>query len=97
MSSPAPTALPKQSKINTDMQYNHRGIHIANMNIRHLKPKLDDMKILLDSANCIDVFGLCETFLTETVDNDIVPISGYTFEHKDRWETNSSTNKGAKS
>ena len=66
------------------------------MNIRHLKPTLDDMKILLDSANCIDVFCLCETFLTETVDNDILPISGYTFERKDRWETNSSTNKGGK-
>ena len=65
-----------------------RGIHIANMNIRHLKPKLDYMKILLDLANCIDVFGLCQTFLTETVENDILSISGYTFERKDRWETN---------
>ena len=78
------------------MQFNQRGIHITNMNIRHLKRKLDDMKILLDSGNCIDVFGLCETFLTETVDNDILSISGYTFECKERWETNSSSNKGGR-
>ena len=53
------------------------GYTLQNMNVRHLKPKMDEMKILLDSANCIDVFGLCETFLTETTDNDALSISGY--------------------
>ena len=41
------------------------------------------MKILLDSANCIDIFGLCETFLNETVDDEVLSMPGYTFEHKD--------------
>ena len=38
---------------------------------------MDEMKILLNSANGIDVFGLCETFLTETTENDALSISGY--------------------
>ena len=55
---------------------------------------MDEMKILLDSANCIDVFGLCETFLTETTEKDALSISGYNIERKDRCETNSTTNNG---
>ena len=55
---------------------------------------MDEMKILLVSANCIDVFGLCETFLTETTDNDALSISGYKTERKDRCETNSTANNG---
>ena len=94
ISSPIPTEPLAQSEPSTDMQFNHRGIHIANMNVRHLKPKMDEIKILLDSANCIDVFGLCETFLTETTENDALSISGYNIERKDRCETNSTTNNG---
>ena len=41
------------------------------------------MKILLNQANSIDIFGLCETFLNETVDNDQVNINGFKFERKD--------------
>ena len=52
---------------------------------------MDEMKILLDSANGMDVFGLCETFLTETTENDALSISGYNIERKDRCETNSTT------
>ena len=55
---------------------------------------MDEMKILLDSANCIDVFGMCETFLTETTENDTLSISGYNIERKDRCETISTTNNG---
>ena len=94
ISSPTPTEPLIQSEPSTDMQFNHRGIHIANMNVRHLKPKMDEIKILLDSANCIDVFGLCETFLAETTENDAISFSGYNNERKERCETNSTTNNG---
>ena len=55
---------------------------------------MGEMKILLDSANGIDVLGLCETFLTETTENDALSISSYNIERKDRCETNSTTNNG---
>ena len=32
----------------------------------------------------IDIFGVCETFLNETVDNDLVHINGFKIERKDR-------------
>ena len=55
--------------ISTEFRFNSRGIHnsIYNLNIRHLKPKLDDMKIVLDLPNNIDIFGVRETFLDQTV------------------------------
>ena len=37
---------------------------------------------------------MCETFLTETTENDALSISGYDIERKDRCETNSTTNNG---
>ena len=52
------------------------------------------MKILLSSANCIDIFGLCETFRNKNVDDEVLSMPGYTFERKDRCETNSTANKG---
>ena len=61
---------------------------MVNLNIRHLKPKLDEMKIILDQQKIIDIFGLCETFLDQTVDNDILSMKGYSFERKDRSECN---------
>ena len=48
---------------------NHRGIHMANVNIRHLKPKLDEIKIMLRGSS-LDIFGICETFLSKTFVSD---------------------------
>ena len=72
----------------TDFNFSSRGIHMVNLNIRHLKPKWDEMKIILDQQKNIDIFGLCETFLDQTVDNDILSMKGYSFERKDRSECN---------
>ena len=70
--------------IRDSLTFHQRGIHISNLNIRHLKPKLDDVKIILNGTNNIDVFGICETFLNRTVDDSILNIEGYKFERKDR-------------
>ena len=85
--------LTKLSK--AEIEFNRKGIHIANLNIRHMKPQLNEMKILLNSTKHIDSFGLCETFLSELFDSDILNIDGYTFERNDRHENNTaSANKG---
>ena len=41
-----------------DFKFNHREIHITNVKIRHLKPKLDQVKIMLQGSS-IDIFGIC--------------------------------------
>ena len=66
------------------LEFQRKGMHISNLNIRHLKPKLDDVKLLLNSENNVDVFGICETFLNQTVEDKILKIAGYQFERKDR-------------
>ena len=71
------------------VEIKHRIIHIANSNIRHHKPKIYHMKILLDHSNSVDFFGLCETFLNDSIDNSLVQINGYNFERKYRNKTNS--------
>ena len=56
---------------NTPLQFKHRGLHVANINICHLKPKLDEIKILLNSASNLDLLGICETFLDENTGDNI--------------------------
>ena len=40
-------------------------------------------------CNSIDIFGLCETFLNDTIDNNLVHINGYKIERKDKHKTDS--------
>lgn len=74
----------KYDNQNSETKFLKRGIHIANLNIRHLKPKLDEIKIMLSSSNSIDVLGTCETFLNNSIPDDVLVIADYTFERKDR-------------
>ena len=67
-----------------EFEFKHRGVHIA---IRHLKPKVDNMKVLLDQNRSIYIFGLCETFLNDSIDNEQIHINGFKFERKDRLNT----------
>ena len=71
-------------KDNTPLQFKHRGLHVANINICHLKPKLDEIKILLNSASNRDLLGMCETFLDENTGDNILHMDGFNFERKDR-------------
>ena len=54
------------------------------MSIRHLKQKVDELKVLLSESKQVDILGVCETFLNNSVDDKILHIDGYTFERKDR-------------
>ena len=59
----------KNSKSNLQAQFNFktRGIPVANLNIRHRKPNINEVKIMLDLSNCIDIFGVCETYLNQSI------------------------------
>ena len=53
------------------MQFEQRGLHVAKVNICHIKPKLDEIKILLSSLAKVGILGLCETFLDDKTDDEI--------------------------
>ena len=57
---------------------------IGNINIRHIKTNIEELKILLSKSNQVDVLGLCETFLNKSIDSMLLQIVGHTFERKDR-------------
>ena len=47
-------------------------------------PKLEELKIILNDRCSVNILGVCETFLTEEIDNSLLHIEGYNFERKDR-------------
>ena len=50
-----------------------------------MKPKLDEIKLLLNSSSKLDILGLYETFLDETpTDDNILNMEGFNFERKNR-------------
>ena len=58
--------LPENPGIRTDgnslqneFKFDHRGIHIANINIRHLKPKVDQIKIMLQGLCYKNLILIC--------------------------------------
>ena len=73
---------------NLQYQFNSKskGLHVANLNIRHLNPKMEELRIMLDVSNCVDIFGVCETFLNKSIDDSTIHVDGYNFERKDRQE-----------
>lgn len=75
------------------LKFAHKGLRIANLNIRHLVAKLDELRLLLCS-NSIDIFGVCETFLDDTVGDELIRIDSYNTERKDRDFSVSSKSSG---
>ena len=41
----------EQPPTRNNFDFKHRGFHIANLNIRHIKPKIDELKIILYQGN----------------------------------------------
>ena len=69
--------------------FSSKGLHISNLNIRHIVPKIDEIRILTSNEHCPHFLGLytCETFLRTTNPDSQVSIDGYNFFRKDRSET----------
>ena len=43
--------------------YKKKGLHIAFLNVQHLFPKFDEIKLLLKDNGESHIFAFCETFL----------------------------------
>ena len=61
-----------------------KGLHVANLNVRHLLSKLDDVSMVLASENGPDILGLCETFLDSTTPDNLISVSDFEMLRKDR-------------
>ena len=85
--SAAPSESVTSNRAPIDINFKCRGIQFCNLNIRHLKPKIDDLRIILSPEKTINVFGICETFLTPAIDNISINIQGYKIERKNRYES----------
>ena len=59
-----------------EFKFREKGLHIASLNVQHLFPKLDEIRIILNTENSPDIFGISETFLTENIQNSNLNING---------------------
>ena len=57
---------------------------MANLNIRHLLPKLDELRISMACENGPDVLGICETFLHEKISCYQLTVNGFDHIKNDR-------------
>ena len=65
--------------------YVEKGLRVACHNINRLINKLDKLKLILDTDKSpLDLYCICETFLTPTIDDNCLKINGYSFFRKDR-------------
>ena len=66
--------------------YHKKCIRFAFLNIHYLLPKIEEIRYHLMQADRPDVFGFCETFLTENISDNELKIDNYVFERKDRFD-----------
>ena len=71
----------------SDLVFTSKGLHVANLNIRHLPPKVDELRIMLANSRGPDILGLCETFLDSNIADGQITIGRYEFLRKDRCDT----------
>ena len=70
----------------TDFVFSSNGLHVS-YNVRHILPKIDEIRILMSNENSPHNLGLCETFLRTNNPDSQVSVDGYNFFRKDHSET----------
>ena len=68
--------------------------HLCNLNVQHILPKLDELRVLLANRNGPDIFGACETFLEPEILDNQIAIEGYDFLRKDMAATQNKSGGG---
>ena len=82
------------STVNREFTFYKKGIHVANLNVWHILPKLDELQRTLGIENSPDTLGICEAFLDQTVNDNQLSINDYDFIRKDRYETRDKSGGG---
>ena len=85
---------PESERKNVDLTFKSKGLHFCNLNIRHLVPKLDELRLALAPDNGPDIFGICETFLDCNVPDCQDNIQGFDFMRKDSSDTQNKSGWG---
>ena len=75
---------PETEREIVDLTFASKGLHFGNLNIRHLVPKLDELRLALAADSGPDIFGVCETFLECNGPDCQLNIQGFDFMRKDR-------------
>ena len=78
----------------TEFIFKSKCLNIANLNVRHIVPKIDELGIVMANDMGPDIFGACETFLETSIPDNQVAINGYEFKRKDRCDTQDKTGGG---
>ena len=45
-----------------DLTSTSKGLHIANLNVRHFLPKMGKLTLMIGTENGLDIIGICESF-----------------------------------
>ena len=45
-----------------DLTFTSKGLHIANFNVKHFLPKMEELTLMIGNENGPDIIGTCETF-----------------------------------
>ena len=89
-----PTCLSLSLTDYSELTFTSKGLHFCYLNIQHILPKLDELRILMANDKCADILGLCESFLDPNIMDQQVAIEGYDFIRKDRMDTQNKTGGG---
>ena len=68
----------------SEFEFSSKGLHICNLNVRHILPKIDDIRIIFSSKQGPDIVGMCETFLKKNNPDSQLFIEGFNILRKDR-------------
>ena len=68
---------------NLDFNFSNRGLNVVCLNIRHIMPKLDEIKYVLSHSK-IHILGLCETFLINEIQDSDIQIPNFNCIRRDR-------------
>ena len=74
--------------------FKSKGLHVCNLNIKHILPKIDEIRLILLPTGSPDIFGICESFLGTHHPDSLITVDGYNFFRKDRSETQQKSGDG---
>ena len=78
-----------------ELTFESKGLHFCNfLNIQHIVPKIDELRITMAHEHSPDIFGMCETFLTSSVSDDQMAVDGFDLMRKDRSDSQNKAGGG---
>lgn len=91
---PTYSSTPTATSKNKELIFAMKGLHFCNLNVQHILPKIDELRLIMANDKCPDILGLCETFLNPNIMDTQVAIDGYDFIRKDRADTHDKSGGG---